>query len=324
MANSLGSFGMRAELELQKGDAKSAVNSLQRLTELQPQDPAARRDLAIAQEKSDDLPGAIASIGEARKVDPNNVGLAAEEVRLLGKRNPDDGIAAAQRLAATLPDQPAAQALEGDYLISIRRPADATVAYKKAFAVHPSLVLAERIAAGDIRDGKPADADKILTQWAADHPDDIPAKFAVANLALGQKDFERARKLYEGLLTKDRSGDPLILNNLAVIYQRDNDSRALEYAQRAHAVAPQNTAITDTLGWIMVQKGDVANGIKFLQLAANASPNSPDIQYHFAAALDAVGKKVDATDLLKKTLASGKDFDGKKDAQALLDKLSKG
>ena len=91
---------------------------------------------------------------------------------------------------------------------------------------------------------------------AADHPDDIPAKFAVANFALGQKDWGRAKSLYEGLLTPDRAGDPLILNNLAVIYQRDNDSRALEYAQRAHTVAPQNVAITDTLGWIMVQKGD--------------------------------------------------------------------
>src|SRR6201996_342294 len=317
-------FAMRAELELQKGDAKSAVISLQRLTELQPQDPAARRDLAIAQEKSDDLPGAIASIGEARKVDPNNIGLAAEEVRLLGKRNPDDGIAAAQRLQAALPDQPAAQALEGDYLISIKRPGEATAAYKRAFDAHPSLVLAERLAAGDIRDGKTADADKLLTKWAADHPDDVPAKFAVANFALGQKDWERAKKAYEGLLAKDRAGDPLILNNLAVIYQRDNDPKALDYAQRAHTVAPQNVAITDTLGWIMVQKGDAPGGIKFLQQAANAAPNSPDIQYHYAAALDATGKKADATDLLKKTLAAGRDFDGKKDAQALLDKLSKG
>jgi len=198
------------------------------------------------------------------------------------------------------------------------------VAYQKAFAAHPSLILAERLSAGDIRDGKVADADKVLTKWAADHPDDIPAKFAVANFALGQKDWARAKTLYEGLLTKERSGDPLILNNLAVIYQRDNDPRALEYAQRAHAVAPQNTAITDTLGWIMVQKGDAANGVKFLQLAANAAPNSPDIQYHYAAALGATGKKGDAADLLKKALADGKDFEGKKDAQALLDKLSKG
>jgi putative PEP-CTERM system TPR-repeat lipoprotein len=316
-------FAMRAELELQKNQPKDAVVSLQRLTELQPQDPAARRDLAIAQERSGDLPAAIASIGEARKVDPNNIGLAAEEVRLLGLRNPDDGIAAAQRLATTMPDQPAAQALEGDYLVSLKRPADSKAAYQKAFDAHPSLVLVERLSASAVRDGKTAEGGKLLNDWAAAHPDDIPSKFAVANFALGQKDWPKAKAGYEALLTKERSSDPLILNNLAVIYQRDNDPRALEYAQKAHTVAPQNSAITDTLGWIMVQKGDVPNGIKFLQQASDAAPDSLDIQYHLAFALDATGKKPDATAVLKKALGAGRDFDSKKDAQALLDKLSK-
>jgi putative PEP-CTERM system TPR-repeat lipoprotein len=324
MPNESRLFAMRAELELQKNQPKDAVVSLQRLTELQPQDAAARRDLAIAQERSGDLPGAIASIAEARKVDPNNIGLAAEEVRLLGERNPDDGIAAAQRLASAMPDQPAAQALEGDYLVSLKRPADSKVAYKKAFDAHPSLVLAERLSASDVRDGKTADGAKILNDWAAAHPDDVSAKFAVANFALAQKDWPKAKAGYEGLLTKDRSSDPLILNNLAVIYQRDNDPRALDYAQRAHAVAPQNAAITDTLGWIMVQKGDVANGAKFLQQAADTSPDSLDIDYHLAFALDALGKKADAMAVLKTALAAGRDFDSKKDAQSLMDKLSKG
>ncbi len=316
-------FAMRAELELQKNDPKDAVVSLQRLTELQPQDPAAKRDLAIAQERTGDLPGAIASIAEARKVDPNNIGLAAEEVRLLGLRNPDDGISAAQRLAAAMPDQPAAQALEGDYLISIKRPADSKTSYQKAFEAHPSIVLAERIAASDVRDGKAAEGAKVLKDWATAHPDDVPAKFAIANFALGQKDWAGAKAGYEALLTKERSSDPLILNNLAVIYQRDNDPRALDYAQRAHAVAPQNSAISDTLGWIMVQKGDAANGIKFLQEASDNAQENPDNQYHLAFALDALGKKADAMAAVKKALAGGKDFDSKKDAQTLLDKLSK-
>jgi putative PEP-CTERM system TPR-repeat lipoprotein len=317
-------FAMRAELELQKGAAKDAVISLQRLAELQPQDPASRRDLAIAQEKAGDIAGAIASIGEARKLDPNNIGLAAEEVRLLGLRNPDDAIAAAQRLAQQMPDAPAAQAVEGDYLVSLKRPAESKAAYMKAFQAHPSIVLAERMSASELRDGRTAEAGKILNDWAAAHPDDIPAKFAVANFALGQKDWATAKVKYEALLNGERSSDPLILNNLAVIYQKGNDPRALEFAQKAHIAAPANAAIADTLGWIMVQKGDTANGLKFLQQAHDATPNDPDVQYHLAFAFDTVGKKPEATDLVKKALASPHDFDSKKDAQGLLDKLSKG
>jgi predicted Zn-dependent protease len=242
----------------------------------------------------------------------------------LGLRNPDDAIAATQRLAQQMPDQPAAQALEGDYLISLKRPADSKAAYVKAFQTHPSIVLAERISASDLRDGKTAEAGKVLNDWATAHPDDIPAKFAVANFALGQKDYPMAKTKYEALLTGDHANDPLILNNLAVIYQKANDPRALEYAQKAHIAAPANAAIGDTLGWVMVQKGDTAGGLKFLQQAQAASPNDPDMQYHLAFALEASGKKSEATDLVKKALAGGRDFESKKDAQALADKLSKG
>ncbi len=322
LANEPRLYAMRSELELQKNDTKAAIVSLQRLTELQPQDAAARRDLAIAQERAGDIPAAITTIGDARKLDPNNIGLAAEEVRLLGKRNPDDGIAAAQRLGQQMPDQPAAQALEGDYLISIKRPADSKAAYKRAFDAHPSIVLVERLVASDLRDGKPEDAKKILTDWGAAHPDDIPTRFALANFALGQKDWAAAKTGYEGLL-KDFPSDPLVLNNLAFLYQRENDPRALEMAQKARAVAPGNAAVADTLGWIMVNKNDVPNGIKFLQQAHDLSPNDLDVQYHLAFALSQSGKKTDATDLLKKAIAAGQDFESKKDAQALLDKLSK-
>jgi predicted Zn-dependent protease len=316
---------MRAELELQKNAPKDAVVSLQRLIELQPQDPAPHRDLALALERSGDVPSAIGMIAEARKLDPNNIGLAAEEVRLLGLRSPDDGIAAAQRLAAQMPDQPQAQAMEGDYLVSLKRPAESKAAFQRAFQVHPSLLLAERLATSALRDGKPADAAKILGDWANTHPDDVAARFALANFALGQKDWTSAKTRYEALLTKDRSNDPLILNNLAVIYQRENDlARALDYAQRAHAAEPQNPAIADTLGWLMVSKNDAANGIRFLEQAYQASPEDPDIQYHLAFALDQTGKKPDAAELARKAVNNTRDFESKKDAQALLDKLSKG
>jgi putative PEP-CTERM system TPR-repeat lipoprotein len=316
-------YAMRAELELQKGSPEAAVVSLQRLTELQPQDPASRRDLAIAQEKAGDLPAAIVTIGEARKLDPTNIGLAAEEVRLLGRRNVDDGIAAAQRLAQQMPDDPAAEALEGDYLASIKRPADSHAAYLRAFKAHPSLILAQRIAAADVRDGKPADGAKTLTDWMTAHPTDQAARYAVANFALGQRDWAMAKTYYEAL-AKDHPDDPLILNNLAVIYQRENDMpRAAELAQKAHTALPQNAAITDTLGWVLINKDKSPAALKYLQQAHDESPNDLDIQYHLAFALDLNGKKDAATDLLKQAVAAGRDFDSKKDAQALLDKLSK-
>jgi Tfp pilus assembly protein PilF len=261
-------------------------------------------------------------MAEARKLDPGNISLAAEEVTLLGKRNPEDGIAAAQRLAAQMPDQPQAQVVEGDYLVSLRRPADSLAAYQRAYQAHPSVILAERLASSYLRDGKPALAEKALNDWQSAHPDDLAGKCALANFSLGQKDSKNAKQRYEAIL-KERPADPLVLNNLAYLYQQDGDPRALDYARKAHDAAPENGPIADTLGWILVRQADPAGGLKLLQQAHDAAPNDLDVQYHLAFALDTAGKKTEATELLKQAIAAGRDFDSKKDAQVLLDRLSK-
>jgi predicted Zn-dependent protease len=317
-------YAMRAELELQKKDPKSAVVSLERLAEFRPQDAVVRSDLAKAQRLAGDLPGAAATIAEARKLDPNNIGLAVQEIGIIGERSADDAIAAAQRLANQMPDQPAAQVVEGDYLLTLKRPADSTAAYQRAFQAHPSLPLAERLAGAAERDGKTAEAGKILKDWLAAHPDDVGARISVANFALGQKEWADAKARYEGVL-KLSPNNPLVMNNLAVLYQRDgDDAKALDYAQRAHTAAPRSPQIADTLGWIMVRKDDVPNGLKYLEQAHAGAPDDLDVEYHLAFALDRTGKKADAVDHLKKVIAAGRDFDSKKDAEALLAELSKG
>jgi Flp pilus assembly protein TadD len=315
-------YTLRAELELKKGTAKAAVSSLQRVAALKPDDAAAKRDLAVAQDAALDLPGAIVSIGEARKLDPTNVQIAAEEVRLLGKRSPEDGLAAARKTAAELPDRADAQALEGDYLRQAKRPADAMAAYERAFQSHPSLLLADRVANAAARAGKPAEGAKVLADWADAHPGDVGAKLLLAASNLQQKKYAEAKPLYETVL-KAQPDNILALNDLAWLYQRDGDARALDLAKRAYAQAPQTPAFADTLGWIMVQKGDVPNGLRFLQQARLGMPADLGVQYHVAFALDRAGNKAEAVDTLKKALAAGKDFDEKKDAESLLATLSK-
>jgi putative PEP-CTERM system TPR-repeat lipoprotein len=315
-------YGARAKLEVQKGAYKDAVISLQRMNELQPANPIALRDLALVQQKAGDLPGALVTIAAARKLDPTNPILAADEVSMVGANNPDKGIAAAQRFASLLPEEPAAQAVEGDYLLSLKRPADALAAYQRALKANPSLFLATRLSQAAVKSGKPADGEKALRDWSAAHPQDVAARSELAGFLQSQKNFPAAKTLYEGLL-QDRPGDPAILNNLALIYQHDGDPRALDLARRAASAAPDNPQIADTLGWIMAQKDDAAGGLKLLQRAHELSPGDLDTQYHLAFVLNQTGNKTDAAALLKSALSSGADFDSKSAAQSLLGQLSK-
>ena len=73
-----------------------------------------------------------------------------------------------------------------------------------------------------------------------------------------------------------------MLNNLAWAYQQVKDARALETAERAYKLAPDNAAIADTLGWILVEQGNTKRGIEVLQKAVTAAPKIASYRYHLA------------------------------------------
>jgi hypothetical protein len=55
-----------------------------------------------------------------------------------------------------------------------------------------------------------------------------------------------------------------------------------------------------------------------------AMPRNPNVQYHWAVALNRSGKSADARNVLEKLLASGGEFENKADAEQLLTKLKNG
>ena len=98
---------------------------------------------------------------------------------------------------------------------------------------------------------------------------------------------------YEVVL-KAAPQNPAVLNNLAVAYQQDKDSRALATAEQALKLAPTNPVVMDTLGWILVDRGTDVRGLDLLQKAAAKVPGINDIHLHLGAALIKAGDKAAA------------------------------
>jgi Tfp pilus assembly protein PilF len=111
------------------------------------------------------------------------------------------------------------------------------------------------------------------------------------------------------------------LNNLASAYQSEKDPLALEYAEKANQLAPESPAILDTLGWILVEQGNMDRGLPLLQKAISLAPEMPAIRYHLAYGWAKSGDKTKARKELEKTLASGKHFAEMDDARALLKQI---
>lgn len=78
----------------------------------------------------------------------------------------------------------------------------------------------------------------------------------------------------------------------------------------------------DTLGWILVDSGNTAEGLPLLEQAAASAQASADIKYHYAAALARTGAKARAKEQLTQLLAGQATFDNRDAAQRLLQELA--
>jgi Tfp pilus assembly protein PilF len=96
----------------------------------------------------------------------------------------------------------------------------------------------------------------------------------------------------------------------------------LETARQAYALAPESAAVQDTLGWILVEAGKVAEGLPLLEKAASRPNASPDIQYHHAAALARAGQRQTARERLTSILSAQQSFPAREAAEDLLDALT--
>jgi Tfp pilus assembly protein PilF len=114
------------------------------------------------------------------------------------------------------------------------------------------------------------------------------------------------------------------LNNLAWLYYETGDERAEATARRAYDLAADNAAVADTYGWILVEKGKVADGLAVLSRAAGQAPENPDIRFHHAAALARSGESGRALEILDAVLASNPAFASRAAAEQLRGQLASG
>ena len=132
--------------------------------------------------------------------------------------------------------------------------------------------------------------------------------------------FDSAANVYEDLLARAEP-NYIALNNLAWVYFETGDPRAEELARQAYRLAPEVDAVVDTLGWILVQKGSVEEGIETLQIAVERSNGNAEYVYHLAEALAMAGKPEEARALLETILSENQPFASRDAAENLFGRL---
>jgi cellulose synthase operon protein C len=306
-----------ASSQLAVGDKNQAVDTLRRLVELQPQNPSALLHLAEAQVAVKDYSAAIVSERKALALKPD---LAAAWTALaktyLASGKPEPAIAEARKVQKEKPDKSFGFALEGEILASQHKNVEAANAFREAYKREQLPVLAARLYVALQRADKESDAKAVGIKWMKDHPKDATIQMIIAQQAQQRQDLTAAVAGYRQVL-EIAPDNVVALNNLAWILSEQKDPKALEYAERAHQIAPFSPNVIDTLGWAMTRGGDLKRGIELLRLAVNLAPANGGARLHLAQALADSGDKAGA----RKELAELTKLDEKSPVRQAAEKL---
>lgn len=204
-----------------------------------------------------------------------------------------------EQLLQAAPQQAQAQIFAGDLLLARKDYAGAAAAYRKAgtLTADPTTALREFEA---LRQGRLPQPLRPLESRLAKSPTDIRTRIMLADAQQKLGLVDAAASSYEQVL-KQQPDNVVALNNLAWFRHERGDASALDLARRAHERAPKSLEITDTYAWILVQRGQIGEGLKLLApIAGPLAP--PEVRLHYAVALARSGKKGEARTIVDSVL----------------------
>lgn len=309
------------QVQLANGNNDAALDTYKKLALAIPSSPLAHYRLGVLQFAMKDNAGAAASFRKALSLKADHVDAQLALAIIQAQEGKyAEAIDIARKIQKGHERSQEGYALEGDVLMVQNKPADALKVYEKGFASSKTGPMVIKLHNALERTGKEKEGEQLIIRWLRDQPADSVVRLYAAQLNLRKKQNRAAIQQFEAVLQHDEK-NVVALNNLAFAYQIEKDSRALQYAEKAYALAPDNPSIMDTLGWILNEQGQTARALPILQKAAALAPQMMEVRFHLALALFKSGDKAKAKQELEQVLGSGKTFASIDDAKALMKQL---
>lgn len=315
-------LGLLVQARLDNGQASRALESARLLAEAAPRSAMAHYLLAVAQGDNGGAGEMHKSLERALALDPSFGPARRAEVKLLAmeKKYPE-AEARLNKLARERPDDAEVLSLKGWYAGVRGQSREAVEAYRRLLEKAPGTRVATRLAQAQWRAGDQAGAVASLEKWLDNHPSDGLSRYVLAGLYREVGRRESARQQLEKLLESSPNNVPA-MNDLAWLLRDSDPARALELAERAAEAAPQLPMVLDTLAAILTDRGQELRAAELLKRAVALDPGNPSIAYRLAVALDKAGRTGDSLKTVKTLLADDRPFPERKDAQALLNRMT--
>jgi len=311
----------KAELLLSLGDRQQLLKQLNILFGLWVDDAFNLVELSNLQRLAKDFLGARKSLDRALKLSPDSNRVLYADAKLsIFERDKDKAQSKISSLQSKIEDNAQLTVLEGDMYLAQNKIDKAQASYLTAFNQDQkhgiALVKSYNLA---ILGYQKNQFEQALLASLKLFPGNTYYRNLLADFYLLTERFEQASIHY--LQIKDvpklpNKGD--VLNNLANSIMHKDLAKAEVYAKQASELSSKSAAVHDTYGWILVKRKKLNEGLTVLRHARSLNAQDPAIGYHLGYTLFHLDRKKEAYEQLNSSLASGKKFSGKNEAEQLI------
>ncbi|RDE52325.1 MAG: PEP-CTERM system TPR-repeat protein PrsT [Candidatus Accumulibacter meliphilus] len=310
-----------ADLQRRSGKPDLAMATLAQAILIAPDSPQLLVRLADAQLETGDVEAGRESLLRALKLRP---GYTLATVRLVALEektgSPAAAIAAARELQKLQPVDPIGYSLEAQVLLRQSRWPEAIRVLQVGLEQVKNPQLLVLLHQSLVKSGRADEAARIAADWLKANPREGVVRRHLAHSATAAGDDQLAVRIYSELVA-DYPDDVAALNNLAMAAYRLGDPKALEYAERARRLAPDNPNVLDTVGLLLVERGDLVGGTELLKRASAAAPYAPELRLNLARALVKSGDTTGARRELEVLVKLGDKYPQQGEVKKLLDGL---
>ena len=195
------------------------------------------------------------------------------------------------------PKEAIGYSLEGDIAANQKKWDVAADAYRVGLKAVDAPELAVKLYSALGAAEKSADQERFAAGWLKEHPKDVVMRLFLGDVSLARNDLEGAERNYLDVIRiEPRSA--VAFNNLAWVTGRLKKDGAIEYAEKALVLGPNQPAFMDTLAMLLSTKGEHAKAAELQAKAVALQPNNHLFRLNLAKIHMGGGKK----DLARKEL----------------------
>ena len=308
----------RARALLTSGDADGAQREFKRLLALLPKSPIARFAYADSLASSGKRSEAAAEIKRAIELDPSYFPARAAEIKMLVQaRQLDAARTALAKLRQDFGDRAEVLGIEGWFALGTKDYAGAEKSLTASLEKSPQTDVAILLLRAQWAQGEHDTALAGMQEWIDKHPGDLAMLMHQAGAYMGLGRNEEARAVYARVVERYPDFVPA-LNNLAWLSQDKDLPQAIQYAQHALTLARTDPNVIDTLGMLMLRKGDGHSAVEQLREAVRLAPANAQMRLHLGQALLQQKQRDEAIRVLEGVVKEDPDSEPAREARALL------